>query len=169
MDDPVVYCLSSSGFGLAVGILLQAGDFAVGIRHELLEHIIEGLGLLFHRLGGTRTGRPVILCPGRSGAVVIAAVTVLTGTVKALSGAVILGPLGCGLGPADGQIDLAVFQTDDHDLDVLTFLQMVMDIIDIGMGDLGDMYHTGLILRQRNERAEFGDGFDFAFYDCTNC
>ena len=26
-----------------------------------------------------------------------------------------------------------------------------------------------LILRQRNERAEFGDGFDFAFYDCTNC
>ena len=35
---------------------------AVAVRHELLEHIIKGLRLLFHRLCRTgRTGLPIIL------------------------------------------------------------------------------------------------------------
>jgi hypothetical protein len=29
------------------------------------------------------------------------------------------------------------------------------------------MYQSGLALRQADERAEIGNGFDFALYDCS--
>ena len=125
-----VLCLSSSGLGLPIGVLLQTGDLAVGVSHELLEHIVKRLGLLLHRLGRTGTGRPVVLIPGRHGTIAIRA-----GTVKALLRTVVLRPGRCRLRPANRQINLAVIQTDDHNLYILTLGQMIMNVIDIGMGD----------------------------------
>ena len=60
--------------------------------------------------------------------------------------------------PLDGQVDLSVrIHSKDHDLDGLTLGQVLADIRDIGVGNFRDMYHTGLALGQRNERAEAGD------------
>ena len=66
-----------------------------------------------------------------------------------------------GLQSLDGQVDLAVLIADDHDLDVLALGQMLTDVADVGVGNFGNMYHAGLILRQGDECAEIGDGFDF--------
>lgn len=132
--------LSSSGFGFAV-VLLQAGDLTVGIGHELLEHVVEGLGLLFRGLSRAGALRAILL---RAGAL-------------RTRGALLLRT---GQRPANGQIDLPVIQADDHDLDLLADGQVLVDIIDIGVGDFGNMYHAGLVLGQRNKRAEFGDGLD---------
>ena len=107
--------------------------------------------------------RTVLLGTSRCGAIV------LTGPVKTLLGTVVLLPLRCRLCPANGQIDLAVIQTDDHDLHILTFGQMVVNVVDVGMGDFRNMYHTGLIARQQNERAELGNGLYFTLNDRTNC
>ena len=62
----------------------------------------------------------------------------------------------------NGQVDLVVFVADDHHLRILTLGQMGADVADVGIGYFGNMYHTGLILRQRYKCAEVGDGFDFA-------
>ena len=72
-------------------------------------------------------------------------------------------------GALDGQISLAVFHADDHDLDRVALVQMVVDVIDVGMRHLGDVYHTGRPVRQRDERAEFGQALDFTLYDHSNC
>ena len=71
-------------------------------------------------------------------------------------------PLLLGLQTLDGQVDLSVFGADDHNLHILTFGQMLTDVTDICVGDLRNMYHTGLVFRQRYKCAEIGDGFDFA-------
>ena len=71
-------------------------------------------------------------------------------------------PLRLGLQTLDGQIDLAVVRTDDHDLYILPFGQVLANIADVGVGHLRNMYHSGLIFRQGDERAKIGDGFDFS-------
>ena len=87
--------------------------------------------------------------------------TVTAGAEIALGTAGIF-TLGLGLQTLDGQIDLAVFIADDHDLHILTLGQMGSDVADIGVGHLGNMYHAGLVLRQGHEGAEIGDGLDFS-------
>ena len=50
--------------------------------------------------------------------------------------------LACGAGPGihslfDGEVDAAVLvNADDLDLDLLPFLEMILHIVDIGIGDL---------------------------------
>ena len=39
-------------------------------------------------------------------------------------------------GAADGKVDLPILQADHHDFDILPFGQMLMDVVDIGMGNL---------------------------------
>ena len=142
--------LSSSGLGLMIGILLDGRHFAVGLRHELLEHIVKRLLL---RLGG----RSRILRSGGSGGI-------------ALPGSEIACRLAGGRkGALDGQIDLRAVDADDHDLHILPFGQEIMDIVDKCVRDFGDMYHAGLSLRQRDECAELGHALDFAFYNGPNC
>ena len=70
-------------------------------------------------------------------------------------------PLGFGLQTLDRQIDFSVLVANDHDLHILALCQVLPDITDIGVGDFGNMYHAGLVLRQGNESAKIGDGFDF--------
>ena len=70
-------------------------------------------------------------------------------------------PLGLGLQALDGQVDFPIFVANDHDLHILALGQVLPDITDIGIGHFRDMYHAGLVLRQGNESAKIGDGFDF--------
>ena len=49
----------------------------------------------------------------------------------------------------DGEVDTAVLvDADDLDLDLLPFLQMILYIVDIGIGDLRDMHQPRLALGQ---------------------
>ena len=48
------------------------------------------------------------------------------------------------------------------DLDRLPLLKKIVDIIDIGVGDLGDMYKAGPAALQGYEGAEFCDAGDLA-------
>ena len=49
------------------------------------------------------------------------------------------------------------------DLDGVTDLQIVVDVVDVGVGDLRNMYKTALAAGKQYERSEFGDACDFAF------
>ena len=49
------------------------------------------------------------------------------------------------------------------DLYILTLGKVLTDVADIGVGDFGNMYHSGFALRQGDECTEIGDGFDFTF------
>ena len=158
--------LSSPAFGAVVGILTAGGDLTVGLGHK-------GLQLLFKQLVGSlgSGGRDgcASLGPLLGGTVEVLAL--LSGlelpALRPVAGAEIIGPagilsLGLGLQTLDGQVDLAVFIADDDHLHILALGQVLADIADIGIGYLGNMYHAGLILRQRDKCAEIGDGFYFA-------
>ena len=141
-----------------VGILLHGGQLAVRLGHEglqlFLEQLIRGLGSRGLNRGPLRTVLALILeaafPPGG------VAAPEIVGTAGILA-------LGLGLQTLDGQVDLAVLGTDDYYLDLLTLGQVLADVTDIGVGHLGNMYQTGLVLRQGDECAEIGDGLDFAF------
>ena len=72
-------------------------------------------------------------------------------------------------GALDGQIGLAIFHADDHDLDRVALMQVVVDVIDIGVRHLGDVHHAGRPVRQHDERTEFRQTLDFTLYDRSNC
>ena len=58
----------------------------------------------------------------------------------------------------NGEIDpVGLVDADDLDLDLLTLLQIIADLIDIGIGDLGDVHQSGAALRQRHKRTKLRD------------
>jgi hypothetical protein len=171
--------LSSSGLRPVLGVLLDGGHLAVGLGHELLEHVVERLRL---RLRGLV--RPLALIAGRMGGGIsgLAAVVGLVSGLAALAALPALIPVvgrpgaavhrlsgGHGERALDGQIDLVVVEPDDHDLHVLPLGEVVVDVVHIGVRDLGDVHHAGRVVRQRHERAELGETFDLAVQNCTNC
>ena len=100
-------------------------------------------------------------------AVGIAAVAI---PMEAGAAAVLACVLGAGLQTLHGKVDLACgIDGNDHDLDVLTLGQMLTDIADVGIGNLGDMYHAGLVFGKRNKSAKIGDRLDFALKDSSHC
>ena len=64
--------------------------------------------------------------------------------------------------PFNGKVQLSVFDGQQLDLDRLPLLKKIVDIIDIGVGDLGDMYKAGPAALQGYEGAEFCDAGDLA-------
>ncbi|NCB29567.1 MAG: RagB/SusD family nutrient uptake outer membrane protein, partial [Clostridia bacterium] len=63
----------------------------------------------------------------------------------------------------DGQIDSAlVINIDNFDGDLLTFRKKVLDIVDIGVGDLRDVHHSRFALRQCDKSTKLGDSRNFA-------
>ena len=132
----------------------DGGPLGVGFRHEGLQLFLKELicGLGRRGRGGSALGTAEIRLTS----------LVSGGGLPAEAIAAIF-TLGLGLQTLDGQVDLAVFCADDHDLDLLAFGQMLAKVADIGIGNLRDMYHAGLVIRQGDKRAEIGDGFDFAF------
>ena len=125
------FCLpSSSALAPVVGILLHAGELAVGFGHEslqlFLEQLVSGLG----RSGLDRSALGpgiLVLLP-----VLVATLAVLETAFPALEIAVaafttletalpggVSFPLRLGLQPLNGQIDLAIVSADDHDLHIL--------------------------------------------------
>ena len=150
MQQP--FGLSSSALGAVVRVSLDGGDLAVGFRHE-------GLQLFFKKLiCGLGRGRGDRGRTGRAGSTLLRAAVV----AEIAPGRAVL-PLGSGFQTLDGQVDLAAFGADDHDLYILTLCQVLTDIADIGVGHLRDMYHAGLVLGQGDKCAEIGDRFDFSF------
>ena len=142
-----VYLPSSSGPML--GILLQRRQLAVRLSHKCLQLFFKQLvgslwGSALHRSGTHRT------------LVLIAVAAAEFPTRGILS-------LGLGLQTLDGQVDLTVFRTNNHDLHILPLGQVLADVIDIGIGHFRDMYHAGLILGQSHKGSEIGDGLDFSF------
>ena len=70
----------------------------------------------------------------------------------------------------DGQINTIVLIDIQHlDLDFLPDCQELVDVADIGIRDVGNMYQAGLAALQGHESAEFCDPGDLAFQDCTHC
>ena len=72
-------------------------------------------------------------------------------------------PLGASFQPLDGEVYLVAVDGKDHHFHILPFGKMLTDVADIGVRHLGNMYQTGLSLRQADECAKVGDGFYFAF------
>ena len=72
------------------------------------------------------------------------------------------GPLRRGKRLFNGKVQLSVFDGQQLDLDRLPLLKKIVDIIDIGVGDLGDMYKAGPAALQGYEGAEFCDAGDLA-------
>ena len=69
----------------------------------------------------------------------------------------------------DRQVDaVGLVNADDLDLDLLSLLQMLRDLADIGISDLRDVHQTGATLRQRHERAKLSDTRNFSVQDRSN-
>ena len=62
----------------------------------------------------------------------------------------------------DGKIQLSVLDSKELYLNVLPLLQEIMDIVDIGIGDLRNMYQAGLAALQGHKSAEFCNTGDLA-------
>ena len=148
--------LSSAALGPTVGILPVRRKIAVGFGHIPLQTLFKQLicGLGFGRRGGSGADRPIL------GRCVILPTGCVIAEIAALSGGVFA--LRLGLKTLDGQIDFATIQTDDHNLYILTFGQMLADIADIAAGYLRNMYHTGLVIIPRDKCAKIGDCFYLA-------
>ena len=94
------------------------------------------------------------------------AVAIPTGTVIMIKVRIIasggISTLGPGFQTLDRQIDFSVLISDDHDLHILTFGQVLANVTDIGIGNLRNMYHTYLIVIERDECAKIRDRLDLA-------
>ena len=146
----------SAPSALGAVIRTDGGKLRVGLGHECLQllfkQLVSGLGCsrLYRRTLGTGLGLALLgIETGITASTVIGAEIAIT----ALS----ILTLGFCLQTLDGQIDLAVFIADDHDLHILTLGQMLTDVADIGIGNLRNMYHAGLVFRQGDECAEICD------------
>ena len=137
---------------------LLAGDVPVQVCHlplgggeELLQLVLKG-GVPGGG-GAGRLGRGTVSLGRRPGC---------GRTGRRLPG--LEGPLGAlrgRQGLLDGQVQLAVLDGQELYLDGLPLLQEIMDIVDIGIGDLRNMYKAGSSALQRHKGAEFGDAGDF--------
>ena len=140
-------------------IRTHGGELVVGLGHERLQLFLKQL---VSRLGGGGLHGGALGAVLRRGGIFPPVAAVLTGRAAVVPvpiSAVLT--LGLGFQALDGQVDLAVFQTNDHDLHVLALGQVLPDIADVGIGDLGNMYHACLSLRQGDECAKIGDRLDF--------
>ena len=63
----------------------------------------------------------------------------------------------------DGKIDLSVLQPDHHDLDGLPLGQIVVDIADVSVRDLGNVDKAGGRRVQRDKCTEFRQALDGPF------
>ena len=69
----------------------------------------------------------------------------------------------------DRQVNaVGLVNADDLDLDLLSLLQMLRDLADIGISDLRDVHQTGTTLRQRHESAKLSDTRNFSVQDRSN-
>ena len=121
-----------------IGVLLDGRNLAVRLGHEGLQLLFEelvgslgGSGLHGSCPLGTVLRTVLILAAFPAGRIVVAAEAALAGSAV---------PLRLGLQTLDGQINLAVLIADDHDLHILALGQMLPDVADVGIGDLGNMY-----------------------------
>ncbi len=193
MDAAALISLTSAALGPVIGVSPNGGDFAVRFAHEslelLLKQLIGGFGCGRRRRGAAALSGGTIaltaevavaaetaltilaarsaLCMGSTAVAVEIAAVVLSVEIGAAVGAGMLGP---GLQALHGKVDLAGgIHRNDHDLHILPFGQVLTDIADIGIGNLGDMYHAGLVFGKRNKSAKIGDRLDFALKDSSHC
>lgn len=170
-----VMLLASFALGPMIGILFDGGNLAVGIRHKLLEHIVKGLGLLGTiRPGSTPLALIVAAAIAASLGTVapIAPIASITAVAAIIPGAAIVAATGTGRGIhglLDGQINLALIHGNDFYLYILSDGEILVDITDVSVGDLRDMYHAGLIAGQGHKCAELCNASDFSFHDCSYC
>ena len=67
-------------------------------------------------------------------------------------------------GLLDGQVDPpVVIDPNDLDLDLLPLLEMILYIVDVGVGDLGDVNQPRFPLRQGHKGAKLCDPCDLSF------
>ena len=153
--------LSSSALGAVVGT--HGGQLGVRLGHESLQLFLEqlvcslgGCGLdgraLGTALGGSILALETGILPAGSR---IAAAEIVVGSGCILPGLT-------GLQALDGKVDLSVLISNDHNLHILALGQVLTDVADIGICHFGNMYHSRLVFRQRDECAEIGDCFDLA-------
>ena len=136
---------ASAAAGLSIGILLDSGDFAVRISHELLELILKrGLDSGLRRL---------CVSSGLTGGGAVAAAGIIVGVLIECSA---LGRLGRGLLRLfDRKIYATIFINADYFyLYFLTFLEKLADLIYVRISDLRNMYQAGFSSGQGNKGTE---------------
>ena len=98
---------------------------------------------------------------------------VLAGCAGAVSRAGRTAALRCGvllrLRTLDGQIDAAVFiNSKNLDLHALPLLQMIVNVVHIGVRDLGDVHEAGLVVPQGHKCSEFGYSGNLTLVNFSN-
>ena len=150
---------AAAASGAAVGVDLAVVDLAVRLLHELLELIFKA-GIPGGRRDFTSVRRGAAVGIGRARGICRAR-RVRCGLSRARR---ISRARGARLSLLDGEIDLpCLVDTEDLYLDGVTDLQIVVDVVDVGVGNLRNMYKTALAAGKQYERSEFGDACDFAF------
>ena len=122
----------------------HGGQLGVGFRHEGLQLFLEQLVRSLGRSGlhgGSGTLGTVVL--GTVLETTLGALPTVAATEIILAGRCVF-TLGLGLQTLDGQIDLAVFIADDHNLHILTFGQVRTDITDVGIALTSIFVHESL-------------------------
>ncbi len=110
----------------AVHAAVQVRHLSLRGGHELLELVLKDLVRGLRHRGRGRSRRTPL--GGR------------TGAASRRGGTEGAGTLLLGQGLLDGEVDLPVLRGEDLDFDGLPLLQEIVDVVDIGGGDLGDMY-----------------------------
>ena len=136
----ILYLSSAFATAAAIVLILQVRHTTLAALHKCLEFGLKGILFLFG-CGLARTLR----CCGR------------------------LGRLLLFHSFFDGKVDTAgIVNTDDLDLHLISLVQMLTDIIHIGIGDFRNVNQTGFALRQGDERAKFSNTGNLSLYDRTN-
>jgi len=69
----------------------------------------------------------------------------------------------------DGQIDLPIRRYGQHaHLHLVTQLQKLVDVVDVGVGDLGYVHQTAPAVRQAHKRAKLRDTGDGTLHNCSD-
>ena len=113
-----------------------------------------------------RLGRTVVRArSARCAAVIIRAVAARAAAVHRA----VVRTLGRGLCLLDGQIDLPIRRHGQHaHLHLITQLQKLVDVVDVGVGDLGYVHQTAPAVRQAHKRAKLRDTGDGTLHNCSD-
>ena len=148
--------LSSSAAALLAGnVPVQIGHFPLGGGEKLLQLVLEGHVAGRGGIGGLRLcGGPV---GGRSRPRGGGTSSGRAGLERTLGG-----PLRRRQGLFDGKIQLPILNGSQLYFNDLSLLKKIMDVVDIGIGNLRNMYKAGFSALQRYKSAEFGDAGYFS-------
>ena len=146
--------------------IIEVMGRGAGYLHELLEPVFKRSVPARAADLSRRLGRTVVRARGaRCAAVIIRAAAARAAAVHRA----VVRTLGRGLCLLDGQIDLPIRRHGQHaHLHLITQLQKLVDVVDVGVGDLGYVHQTAPAVRQTHKRAKLRDTGDGTLHNCSD-